>query len=195
MIKSAIHLRPALSKLCVMEAHNRVAKSALRCYQLRSNEWDILVELEPILDAFLEATLRLSRKNIPQLYDVIPVIDVLANILDEAIVSGNKHPAIILAIAKGSRMLNKYYSKTDMSMMYRMAMGESLKLLSSYSHHSNHDWIVLHPHYKLTYFRENNWEDDWITSARELVRTQWKDHYKPKHEVFPDTNTTVCVYF
>lgn len=40
-------------------------------------------------------------------------------------------------------------------------------------------FIVLHPSYKLTYFRTNGWPAGWITTASEKTR-QWFDHgYNP----------------
>lgn len=39
-------------------------------------------------------------------------------------------PAIRAAAAKGIAVLNKYYAKTDESIMYRCAMSKSLLLMS-----------------------------------------------------------------
>ncbi|KAG1812698.1 hypothetical protein EV424DRAFT_1326917 [Suillus variegatus] len=50
--------------------------------------------------------------------------------------------------------LNRYYQLTDQSEVYRIAM-------------------VLHPRHKLVYFRNARWEDDWVTTAEELVRDRF----------------------
>jgi hypothetical protein len=36
---------------------------------------------------------------------------------------------------------------------------------------------VLHPKYKLEYFEEAGWEDDWIETAEELVHDRFASHY------------------
>jgi hypothetical protein len=38
----------------------------------------------------------------------------------------------------------------------------------------------MHPAYKAEYFVKQNWEDDWIKTAKDLVRTEWDENYKPK---------------
>ncbi|KAL1663636.1 hypothetical protein GGF50DRAFT_56515 [Schizophyllum commune] len=55
--------------------------------------------------------------------------------------------------------LNRYYSLTDQSDTYRIAM-------------------VLHPRHKLQYFRKNGWTDEWIATAEAITRTTWEDKYK-----------------
>lgn len=39
--------------------------------------------------------------------------------------------------------------------------------------------IVLHPKFKLTYFNKENWESEWIDTARQLLREEWNKYYKP----------------
>ncbi|KAF8550527.1 hypothetical protein OG21DRAFT_397915 [Imleria badia] len=57
------------------------------------------------------------------------------------------------------KTLNRYYELTDSSDVYRIAM-------------------VLHPRHKLQYFRQANWEQDWINTAEELVREEYNRTYK-----------------
>lgn len=38
--------------------------------------------------------------------------------------------------------------------------------------------IVLHPKYKLNYFKTAKWEQMWIDTAEELVRTEYRDKYE-----------------
>jgi hypothetical protein len=73
-------------------------------------------------------------------------------------------------------MLNKYYALTDDSIVYRIAMSMSndclvLDLLILHS--------VLHPHHKTTYFSKAGWPHDWIKTAKEIVRKEWEEKYKP----------------
>jgi hypothetical protein len=44
---------------------------------------------------------------------------------------------------------------------------------------TNEHWIlVLHPRYKLRYFKQLNWEPEWIEAAASLVRNRWQTVYK-----------------
>jgi hypothetical protein len=43
--------------------------------------------------------------------------------------------------------------------------------------------VVLHPRYKLSYFREAQWPQQWIDAAEKIVREQWEEHYKPSGTV------------
>ncbi|GBE88184.1 putative AC9 transposase [Sparassis crispa] len=67
-------------------------------------------------------------------------------------------PCIRAAIGLTKKTLNCYYSKTDHSSVYRIAM-------------------VLHPTHKLDYFKHAGWEQQWIDMAEELVRDEFKYTY------------------
>lgn len=58
----------------------------------------------------------------PLLADVIPLIDILTRSLD-AFIEDSTNPRIVVAAAsKALAVLNKYYSKTDDSKMYRLCI-------------------------------------------------------------------------
>ncbi len=38
---------------------------------------------------------------------------------------------------------------------------------------------MLHPQFKTKYFSDANWKEDWISTAKNLLRNEWKDYYKP----------------
>ena len=59
---------------------------------------------------------------------MIPLINTLTRMLETA--SDNKalFPAVCAAAAKGIAILNKYYAKTDESIMYRCAMSKFIVL-------------------------------------------------------------------
>ncbi|KNE90631.1 hypothetical protein PSTG_15949 [Puccinia striiformis f. sp. tritici PST-78] len=61
----------------------------------------------------------------------------------------------------GLKLTNKYYSLTDTSPLYRIA-------------------IVLHPSFRNEYFKLANWEPEWISEAIRLTRDMWISTYKPK---------------
>jgi hypothetical protein len=76
--------------------------------------------------------------------------------------------AIHAALSVGKKTLNCYYEKTDFLKTYCIAMG-----ISSFTLHFIIAYCpllsVLHPHYKLNYFKSAKWEDDWIKAATQLV--------------------------
>ncbi|TFK59950.1 hypothetical protein BDN72DRAFT_729660, partial [Pluteus cervinus] len=94
---------------------------------------------------FKDATLFFSRKT-PNIAMVIPAMDHIDTHLATAATSSSYSVAIKAALAIGKRMLNRYYSKTDHSEVFRIAM-------------------ILHPRHKLKYFEDAGWEDDWIDKA------------------------------
>ncbi|KAF8592424.1 hypothetical protein K439DRAFT_1317722, partial [Ramaria rubella] len=90
---------------------------------------------------------------------VIPIIDVLTVSLDKYASDKSTFPAMRSAAAKGREILNKYYSLTDDSIVYRISM-------------------ILHPRYKTLYFQCQKCPDSWIDTATKLLREQWDRHYK-----------------
>ncbi|GLB45613.1 putative hAT family C-terminal dimerisation region [Lyophyllum shimeji] len=72
-------------------------------------------------------------------------------------------PAIRSSLALGKKTLDRYYSLTDSSEVYRIAM-------------------VLHPRYKLQYFKNLKWKPRWIETAMTLVR----DEYERRKGEFDD---------
>jgi hypothetical protein len=68
-------------------------------------------------------------------------------------------PAIKASLGLGKQTLNQYYSLTDSSEVYQIAM-------------------VLHPRYKLQYFKDASWEDNWIDTVNELVCGAFEGSYK-----------------
>ncbi|KAK7434482.1 hypothetical protein VKT23_020165 [Stygiomarasmius scandens] len=62
------------------------------------------------------------------------------------------------AAAKAIAILNKYYSKTDESIMYQVTM-------------------IMHPLYRLKYFKDVHWEQDWIDTAKNTACEFFQEHY------------------
>lgn len=87
------------------------------------------------------------------------------------------HPAIKAALAIGKKLLNKYYTLTDHSEMYRIALS---KFSRAFLHHITHFTslsIVLHPSHKLTYLQNAGWSEEWIATAKEIVKTEFERAY------------------
>ncbi|KIL54438.1 hypothetical protein M378DRAFT_92556 [Amanita muscaria Koide BX008] len=133
--------------------------SNLRDYELHRREWEIATELRNALRIFKDATLFFSREVVPNLAMVIPAMDHINESLGTSVESRRYSPGVTAALGVGKWTLNRYYSKTDLSETYRIAM-------------------VLHPRHKLAYFRRADWPDDWIKTAETIVRTVYELNYK-----------------
>jgi len=92
-------------------------------------------------------------------------------------------------------LLNRYYSLTDLSEVYRIVMG---KLMSLYIY----QWLtllhtVLHPRHELVYFKNVGWQTDWIKMAEALMHEEFNRSYSSiqtstqSTEKSPDVNK-VC---
>ncbi|KIK25258.1 hypothetical protein PISMIDRAFT_96993, partial [Pisolithus microcarpus 441] len=94
-------------------------------YALDEHEWVMLGQLHNVLKILKDATLFFSCGT-PNLVMVIPAMDYIDEVfmtgmLDE----GQFDPSIHAAVGLAKKTLNKYYSLTDMSKLYHIAMGKS----------------------------------------------------------------------
>lgn len=71
---------------------------------------------------FYDATQFYSRAGTPALPTVIPAMDKIDEYLTNYSIDPNLEPSIRSACHLAKRILNKYYSKTDMSETYRISM-------------------------------------------------------------------------
>jgi hypothetical protein len=81
------------------------------------------------LQIFLQATKKISQNKVPLLHEVIPIVDIITRALDDYADDVTKLPVVRAAAQRGRAMVNKYYSLTDDSIMYRLAMRKFLLLL------------------------------------------------------------------
>lgn len=102
-------------------------------------------------------------------------MDRLTNTLDSS-TKKPYHPAIAAAIKLARKKMDRYYSLTDDSNVYRIA-------------------IVLHPGLKLQYFRNQQWEKDWIDEAKRLVRQEYHAHYENETPSVERTQPTKSLSF
>ncbi|KIM55510.1 hypothetical protein SCLCIDRAFT_41634, partial [Scleroderma citrinum Foug A] len=105
---------------------------------------------------------------------VIPAMDYIDKVFTTGMLNHQCFdPAIRTTVRLTKNNLDKYYSLTDASKVYCIVM-------------------VLHPRYKLDYFKQANWQVDWINTAHELVRATYNSSYAlccvPETETTPDSN-------
>jgi hypothetical protein len=76
------------------------------------------------LQLFLFVTKEVSKSAIPQIHQVIPLMDGLFDALDDFASDSNKLPAVRMAAKRGVTVLQKYYGRSDESKMFRIAMSK-----------------------------------------------------------------------
>lgn len=144
MLQSMIALRDPLDSLG--DGHSDLTA-------LSHTEWAILQELEETLlvrpamfclidpythvfKPFLKLTARMENKTRPLLHEFIPALDLATIHLEKVVRTTTLYPVTRIAAARGLVVIDKYYSKTDESIMYRLAM--SVFLSSSFSQFTSH---------------------------------------------------------
>ncbi|KNF04639.1 hypothetical protein PSTG_02126 [Puccinia striiformis f. sp. tritici PST-78] len=131
-----------------------------RKFYLDQSDFDLARDLANILNLFYEVTLRISGSGSARLSNVVVFIDEITEHLSTAISGSEYPPALKNACRIGLKITNKYYSLTDASPLYRIA-------------------IVLHPSFRDEYFKLLKWEPKWIAKAIRLTREMWITFYKP----------------
>ena len=90
------------------------------------------------------------------------------------------HQSIQIAAELARRTLNRYYQKTDLTDVSRVAMSESINvstLVYSKLMYQLPLRLVLHPKYKTVYFQKHGWPDTWIDEAVTLAREIYLESY------------------
>ena len=94
-----------------------------RKYELYDEDWAIVRDLTAVLQQYKNATLYFSSDS-ANIATVIPAMDRIDNKLNTQ-TKQPIHPAIVSAMKLARRKLNRYYSLTDLSSVYQIAMGMS----------------------------------------------------------------------
>ena len=102
-------------------------------------------------------------------------------------------PSLRGAISLGKKLLNKYYAMTDNSHVYWTAMSEwyffNRRILFITC-----QFLVLHLSHKDRYFETMGWEDDWITTARNIVRDEFEQEYATVKADDDSEESLVCFF-
>ncbi|KAE9398542.1 hypothetical protein BT96DRAFT_749153, partial [Gymnopus androsaceus JB14] len=117
----------------------------LRKFELSDMQWDIVDDLLYVLEIFKNATMLFSKDTVSTISQVIPMMDIIDDFFGST-PKRDVHPAVRSALELAQSTLNRYYSRTDDSNVYQIAM-------------------ILHPKLKLEYFRNCGWEKEWIDTA------------------------------
>ncbi|KAF5333044.1 hypothetical protein D9758_017293 [Tetrapyrgos nigripes] len=167
MINGAVEIEECIVDVTNRPAWNKPNGKKLRQLCPEEKEWKVLKDLQEPLDLFLSKTKEYSQSSVALLHNVILDMDSFCEALSDVRDDAAKHPAVRYSMVKGIAVLDKYYSLTDDSELYRAVM-------------------IMHPKYKAQYFLDKGWEEDWIKTAIQIARQIWQDHYRPVTS--PDTS-------
>jgi hypothetical protein len=82
------------------------------------------------------------------------------------------NPSVEYVLIFACNILDKYYSKTDLSNVYQIAM-DMFSILILWSFFSLEFCLVLYLQIKLKYFQQHGWERHWIEMVEEIVRNEF----------------------
>lgn len=101
-----------------------------RKYYIDVADIELARQLVSILQLFYEQTLQISKRGSARLSHIIVYIDEITDLLSNAIKGEDNEypPALRNACRVGLRLTNKYYTLTDCSPLFRIAMGMLLTL-------------------------------------------------------------------
>ncbi|TFK68645.1 hypothetical protein BDN72DRAFT_745736, partial [Pluteus cervinus] len=117
----------------------------LRKFEMSKEEWALAEQLRDVLKTLKAATEYFSRAD-SNLAHVIRTIDRIDDNFTNTAADVKINLAIRSAILCAKKTLNRYYSKTDLSITYRIT-------------------TILHPSFKLAYFKNRRWPTAWIDEA------------------------------
>ncbi|KAG1801225.1 uncharacterized protein BJ212DRAFT_1286670 [Suillus subaureus] len=106
----------------------------------------------------LKDTTLFFSQGTPNLARVIPTMDLIDKQLTTCSHNKKYSASICVVVCLAKQTLNQYYQLMDKSEVYWIAM-------------------VLHPHHKLAYFKNTQWEDAWIGTAATLVHDEFEWSY------------------
>ncbi|KIK80376.1 hypothetical protein PAXRUDRAFT_57969, partial [Paxillus rubicundulus Ve08.2h10] len=121
------------------------------------DKWKVVADLVADLQQYKQATLFFSQ-DLATIAAVIPAMNKLDNKLNQQM-KNDYHPAVISAMQLVKNKMDQYWQITDLSNVYRIAMG------------------ILHPGLKLEYFCTKAWEQEWIETAKKLVHDEFASKY------------------
>ncbi len=193
MLERSLHLHDILMDICDQMRFNKTTGLRLCQYMMTEEEWEVLDQCSDYLEVhmsclyfysipilahcqlFKHAILDFSKSGKPLIFEVFPAIDKLMWFLEQGRDDMELHAAVRMACYRAMLVLNKYYAKSDESVIYRIAVSKSILIKRLYIK----TLAVMHPGYKLQYFRSQNWLQDWIDEAIVVLCEEWND-YKPQ---------------
>ncbi|OAV98925.1 hypothetical protein PTTG_09403 [Puccinia triticina 1-1 BBBD Race 1] len=134
-----------------------------RNYHINKSNLDLARDLVEVLQPFYVITQQVSTGGAGRISGIVVFINQITGHLYLVISDKQEKypPALRNACWAGLQLTNKYYTLTDCSPLYRVAM-------------------ILHPSFKDKYFKLAKWKPEWISEAIRLTREMWDTYYKPE---------------
>ena len=95
----------------------------LQALELHNSDWEITRQLRDTLHIFQDTTMFFSQGT-PNLATVVPAMDMIDKHLTTDSLKRSLSVPIRAAVSVTKTTMNKYYTKTDHSEVYRIAMGK-----------------------------------------------------------------------
>ncbi|EXX51121.1 hypothetical protein RirG_264420 [Rhizophagus irregularis DAOM 197198w] len=153
MIERSLELREALDNIAI-------ADRDLRQCELIDAEWDLLKQIKKLLYIFLRATLHISHGRYPTIENSIPIFNWIMDKIEDFDKEANIDEIVKKAACNAMEKLKKYYQYTD-GIIYTISTILDLRL-------------------KLTYYKDHNWKEEYITKARDDIRKLYDSTYAPR---------------
>ncbi|KDQ64037.1 hypothetical protein JAAARDRAFT_43260 [Jaapia argillacea MUCL 33604] len=118
MLGQAIPMKSVLDQLCDFAKFNKRDGVRLCHFILEEKEWELLEQLNPLLELFLTAMKEISESGTPLVHEVILFMDILSVALDDWARNETHALAVCMAALRGLDIMNKYYSCADKSIVY-----------------------------------------------------------------------------
>ncbi|CAB5201343.1 unnamed protein product [Rhizophagus irregularis] len=136
----------------------------LKGFSISSNKWQTLKELCCVFAVFYKATEEMSKSKFITLSSSIPIYNVLLDHLENLLEKNIKDhycpiPELRSAIKKEYKKLQIYYFKMDESIVYPIA-------------------TILDPRIKLKYYKQQEWEEEYINEAIKIIKKQYNENYQ-----------------
>ncbi|CAB5370059.1 unnamed protein product [Rhizophagus irregularis] len=153
MIERSLELREALDNIAI-------ADRDLRKWEIIDAEWDLLKQIKKLLYIFLRATLYISHGRYPTIENSIPIFNWIMDKIEDFDKEANIDEIVKKAACNAMEKLKKYYQYTD-GIIYTIS-------------------TILDPRLKLTYYKDHNWEEKYITEARDDIKKLYDTTYAPR---------------
>jgi hypothetical protein len=141
---------------------------------------------------YKDATQFFSQDTAVTIANIVPTMDRIDTMLSSSgrtpLAPGVKH-----ALTFARQSMDKYYSKTNLSNVYRIAMGMFIARICSILTDKAIVHTVLHPQLKLKYFQQHGWEKDWVKTAEGIIRDEFSKYLTRSQRVSTSESTPLTV--
>ncbi|CAB5198761.1 unnamed protein product [Rhizophagus irregularis] len=152
MIERSCELRKALDNTVT-------ADRDLRKWELVDSEWKLLEKIKNLLYIFSRATNHISHSRFPTISNFVPVYNWLMDKIEDLQTNKNTNEVIKIVAKNAMEKIQKYYHYTS-ALVYNIS-------------------TVLDPRLKLQYYKDNDWEEEYITEIRTSIFNIYNTQYAP----------------